>query len=434
MTKNNFKKYEGAIAILAVSFAVGIVFLFAPSCDLERVEVEDEGAAENEAIPEGLIQPEDLEYKGAFRLPAGEEDSGESWAWGGTAMTYYPEGDPENEDDYPGSIFGTGHDQYQHVSEIGIPEPVVSSNKNLEDLNIAETLQDFVDIRQGLFGELELPRVGMEYLKDDDKIHFAWGQHLQDQETGLTHGRFDIDLSEPNREGPWEIEGMEKYLTTDYIFEIPKNWSDESVPGMRLATGRYRDGGQGAQGPSIIAYGVSEDAEESEVLSNKPLLLYPSFYDDPDGENAIKNYHHSDEWSGGAWIEKGDKAAVVIPGIKGKGEYWYGYYDGSVWPEEPPFPDEGPGERGWWSDEFEAQMLFYDPADLAKVAKGEMEPYEPQPYTVLDFDDVLYNRPKNEIRQLGSVSYDRERGLLYVFELRGDVENENPLVHVWKIK
>ena len=57
-----------------------------------------------------LIQPNDLVYMGAFRLP--DWPDGEiGWAWSGAAMAYYPDGDPNGPaDGYPGSIFGTGHD------------------------------------------------------------------------------------------------------------------------------------------------------------------------------------------------------------------------------------------------------------------------------------------------------------------------------------
>jgi len=393
-------------------------------------------------IPENLIQPSDLEYVGAFRLPSGADSDEQSWTWGGTAMTYYPDGDTQGQDGYPGSIFGTGHDQYQFVSEISIPEPIISQSKDPNELNTAETLQGFTDIRDGLFGELELPRVGLAYLpaqnsQDQGKLYYTWGQHLQETESGTSHGWFNTNLSKPDRKGPWEIDNRIKYITTDYILEIPANWSQENAPGLRLATGRFRDGGQGAQGPSLIAYGPSNEGnppEKNAALNNIPLLLYSSVYDDPDGANAFTGYHHSDQWAGGAWLEKGNKSAVIFAGIKGKGNCWYGYHDGTVWPEEPPYPEPGPGERGWWSDEFEAEILLYNPVDFARVARGEMEPYEPQPYAKLSIDDFLYNRPEDEIRQLGAISYDRERGILYLFEFLGDAETEQPLVHVWKIK
>ena len=75
-----------------------------------------------------LIQPRDLVYRGAFRLPDGPEEIG--WAYSGAAMTCYPAGDPDGPaDGYPGSIFGTGHDWNQYVSEISIPVPVISPDK-----------------------------------------------------------------------------------------------------------------------------------------------------------------------------------------------------------------------------------------------------------------------------------------------------------------
>ncbi|MGA1820596.1 MAG: hypothetical protein ACMUHU_06275 [Thermoplasmatota archaeon] len=422
-----------------------LAFSFIPGClDKEADEEEEEEDDQHLPIPENLIDPADLVYLGAFRLPesSGTGPEGNTWSWGGSSMTYYPGGDPEGPDDgYPGSIFGTGLDQYQYVSEISIPAPVISTGKDLTELNTAGTLQDFVDIRQGLFGELELPRVGLEYLpkqggQSEDKLYFTWGQHMQELESGPSHGWFDLDLSDPDRAGPWSLEGQIKYNITDYIFEIPSNWAAENTPGYRLATGRFRDGGQGTLGPSLIAYGPWNQGDppaKNSALPNTPLIMYSSVYDDPGAERALNGYHHSDEWSGGSWLTTEDKAAVIFVGMKGQGDCWYGFQDGTVWPEEPPFPPEGPGERGWWSDSWIAQIIFYDPDDLAAVASGQMEPYEPQPYATLNINDLLWNRPTDEIRPFGAVSFDRERGMLYAFEFRGDPETDNPLVHVWRV-
>lgn len=59
-----------------------------------------------------LIRPEDLVYKGAFRLPDSDGSDQKSWDWGGSAMVYYPNGDLQGlNDGYPGSIFATGHQE-----------------------------------------------------------------------------------------------------------------------------------------------------------------------------------------------------------------------------------------------------------------------------------------------------------------------------------
>ena len=94
--------------------------------------------------------------------------------------------------------------------------------------------------------------------------------------------------------------------------------------------------------------------------------------------------------------------------------------------------------------EWRAYFIFYDPSDLAKVAKGEMESYEPQPYLMLDMGEYLFNgnfknyetdHGDEQVQRkyrFGGCSFDREHGILYVFELFAD--GDKPLVHAWKIK
>jgi len=247
-----------------------------------------------------------------------------------------------------------------------------------------------------------------------------------------SHGWAELDLANPQPAGPWRIGEYWNYVTTDYIFAIPQEWADDYTPGMRLATGRYRDGGQGSLGPSLFAYGPWNEGNPpapGTTLSAVPLLLYGDVYEE--GSPEMNGYAHSDHWSGGAWLTVGDKSAVIFVGTKGLGETWYGCADGTVWPEEPPYPPECP-ERGWWSEQFTAQIVLYSPADLAAVATGAMEPGEPQPYAVLEIEDVLYNTDFVLLNHLGAAAFDRERGLLYVLEPLAD--EDRPLVHVWRVE
>jgi len=41
-------------------------------------------------------------------------------------------------------------------------------------------------------------------------------------------------------------------------------------------------------------------------------------------------------------------------------------------------------QRGWWADSIQAQILCYNPSDLAEVAQGRKKSYEPQPYAVFN--------------------------------------------------
>ncbi len=426
----------------------------------------------------GLIQPDDLTYLGAFRLPdraAGAPDE-ESWEYSGQALTYRPDGDPGNTDGHPGSLFGTGHDVYNYVSEISIPVP--STSRDLEQLNVATTLQGFNDVRGGLFdGLTEMPRVGMQYLpaqagQTSAKLHLAWGAHHHDEGSSTdtpSHAWCDLDLSVPNTQGAWWIGDAPLYRVNGYIFEIPQEWADTYAGGARLATGRYRDGGWSGMGPNIFAYGPWLDG--SPPISGTHLTAHTVLsYSFSGGAYALTNYHDSDEWEGGAWLTEGARSAVVLVGTKGGGDYWwYGYSspggDGMPCPFIPPpgsedevrcYNSDGTDcaeglldcegyeleSKGWWSSRFDAQIMFYDPADFSAILNDTMEPYEPQPYATLDIDENLFMNAPAEVEtdcgtgdqrkcRIGEVAYDRERGFLYVLERFAD--DSKPVIHVWRV-
>ena len=410
------------------------------------------------ALPpsEGLILPEELEYLGAFRLPEGS--GGSNWEYGGQGLTYYPDGDPDGPDDgFPGSLFGIGHDQQLYVSEISIPAPVISDN--VEDLNVAATLQPFGDLTGGIFNaeEVDLPVADLAYLppqgeQTSGKLHFVWGWHFQ--EFGdPSHGWAEVTLSDPRSAGPWALEGFTNYVTSDYLFEIPEAWAAQYTPGLRLATGRFREGVWGGRGPALFAYGPWNEGNPpppgATLSSVTPLLLYG--HQEPgaveivsDESTQMNGYQEADHWWGGAWLTAGGRSAVIFVGTKAMGRSWYGFANGVVWPydcaeQTPPTCPEPPewpyDDRGYWAEDYQAQIIFYNPADLAAVAQGRMESWEPQPYAVLVVDDVLFDpqlRPEDYKRDLlGAAAFDREHGLLYVVERLAD--EYRPVIHVWRV-
>ncbi len=433
-----------------------------------------------------LVRPADLVYLGAFRLPGGD-DPPLTFAYGGNAMTFNPDGDPGSSDACPGSLFVTGHDRMAYgdlpdgdrVAEVSIPAPAVAANP--ADLPQAVFIQDLADATAGYFTGLEeIPKIGIQYLNHPDTgplIHICWGQHLQPQDEP-SHAWFSADLSAPNLQGVWFIGSQNLYSTNGYLFDIPAAWADAHAQGRYLATGRMRDGGQGGMGPTLFAYrpwqsgGVA--SPPGTHLSETTLLLYENSYNTEEIVRCLDGYQHPDEWEGGAWITTpSGKAAVLFAGTKSTGaKYWYGFInpagpgevcvetamngdfptcrlaDGARCPEEDLAGccEDGVdcvSNRGWWSTRFDAQFILYDPADLARVAAGEFEAWEPQPYAVVDIDEYLYLSPPegDEVElgwddqrraRVGAAAYDRVHGLLYVLELYAD--GAKPVVHVWQIR
>ncbi|MCP4139856.1 MAG: hypothetical protein GY755_06125 [Chloroflexi bacterium] len=388
---------------------------------------------------DNLIQPEDLLYLGAFRLP--DASGGSNWEYSGHGLTYYPQGDQaQNADDFVGSLFGFGHDQHLQVSEISIPLPVIS--KKMDDLNTATTIQPFTDISNGLFSpeKMSIPRAGIAYL--DERLYFNFGQHIQDFE--LSHGSASLNLTDA--EGAYLFGNYTNYITNDYLFEIPPEWAS-ALGGRSLASGRAREGFWSGRGPGLFAYNPA-NVEGGVLTDIAPLLLYgvqqegiPDIQSDE--SMAVDDYREADHWWGGAWLMAGENTAVIFAGTKALGKEWYGYANGVVWehdcaennacPEMPEWPYD---DRGFWAEEYQAQIIFYDPTQLVAVANGELESWQPQPYATLDLSEYLF-APELDFANykrdfLGAVAFDRENGILYVVERLAD--EYKSIIHVWQVE
>lgn len=420
-----------------------------------------------------LIRPQDLDYLGAFRLPDGGAPP-LTFEYGGNAMTF----DPDH-----GTLFISGHDRLAYgqlpngsqIAELRIPEPV--NSRRLEELPYAEFVQPFRDVLQGYFAGIdEIPRLGMAYLDHPltgPQIHLGWGMYLPADPPVATHLWFSPDLSAPQVQGPWFIGDQPHDRVNGYLFALPEAWSEAYTGGRRLASGRFKDGGWGGMGPALFAY-QPWDARGNPLpagshLPEVTLLQYESSLNTDNIERCLQGYQHPDEWEGSVWVTAASgKQAVVFSGTKSNGgKYWYGYAnpagvqypcidsdligdfplcrlaDGSPCPPEDLV--ECPGHtvyRGWWTSHWDAQLMFYDPADLASVAQGRLSPWEPQPYATLDVDERLYFQPAvwdqdmlgvgdQRRYRLGDVAYDAAQGRLYVLELYG--EGAKPVVHVWQV-
>jgi hypothetical protein len=283
------------------------------------------------------------------------------------------------------------------------------------------------------------------------KLHFCWGQHFQFDPVP-SHGWCDLDLRKPQTAGPWRLGRYTNYATNDYLFAIPESWARLHAPGQLLATGRFRDGGWGGLGPALFAYGPWNEgnppARNAVLKKVTPLLLYGVQEDGVQelrvsDDRKMDGYSHADEWSGGAWLTVGDKSAVIFVGTKAVGKTWYGFANGVVYPTSgdpnervPPVPPWPFDVRGWWSEQISAQIIFYDPRDLAEVARGRKKSWEPQPYARLAIDKYLIEPGFQHQRQkrylVGDVAFDRAHAVLYIVERRAD--EERSLIHAFRLK
>lgn len=399
----------------------------------------------------GLINPGGFEYLGAVRLP---EDA----AWGGEALTYNPDGDGGQsgagaDDGHPGSVYTTDLNQPQRgfVGELSIPEPIITSE--FEALNQATMLQDFVNIRPEGYTRMDyvdIWRNGLCYFRSggvsDPVLYSAWGYHYevnQDIFASVSACRAD-DLAGSARNGFWQFkeDGEEIYSVyfNDYLFKVPDSWADANTSGRSLITGRFRDGALTGLGPTLMALDpidINTPPAPGSPIEFTRLLQFDSYeYQfDPD-RHAIPGYTHDDHWQGADWISAGSQNAVLIVGNKGHGKYWYGYYgenmaleyiDGDI--PMPDFYETDPDGKGWRAENLSPIIMLFSTDDLATVARGEMEPNEPQPYGALRLPKSIFFDPLCEIR---SACYDPMNQFLYVTEFVLGHDG-NLVLHVWHV-
>ncbi len=407
----------------------------------------------SDSLPSGT----DFEYLGAFKLP---EDV---FAYGGEGFACYPEGDGGQSgsgsiDGYPGSLFISDLSQHEHgyVGEFSIPVPVISPLMDASDLNTAAIIQTPVNIRPPEIDGWEYVdvwRIGLEIVSPrasllEFRLYNSWGFHYQLDMSGktpsiswcspgdLTSGIHPYaHCAGPCNQGPYDPQ------LNNYLFSADHDYASLNFDSKSLLVGRYRDGGLSGMGPALYAFApweYGENPPDNTCFDYITLLEYGSVYNAGQYEfpDSVVYYNHADDWPGGVWLNAGDKSAVALIGKNAVGDCWYGYTGENMpltWIEWnipfPEFPGTDPDGKGWRSNSFIPMIIFYDPLELARVAQGEIEPYEPQPYAALRLDRGLFY---NENCSIVSAAFDSSNSLLYLTEY--DAYGWGQLVvHVWKL-
>ena len=387
------------------------------------------------------LSPEDFTYEGAFKLEEIWKPNYETWEYSNAPIAYYPTGDPNGSNDgYPGSLFVAGHVYRSLVAEMAVPKPVIS--KNIEQLNTAGFLQNFKDVLAPI--PLKAGQItGMTYLsaqgqQSRGKIYFCITTDYQDiDRPAPSLGWFDTNLATPNSAGAWFLGNELVWNTCRYATTIDPNWANQHTPEKLLATGRMRQSWGIANGPNLYASAPWADGNPPEpnarLSSWKTLMRF--------GASApidSKKYSDSDAYRGAAWLTSGGKTAVAITALKDI-DSTRAYYGHENW--ETPNQCESlgtcKGQRGHRCGNCRASILLFDPADLAAVANGAAQSYQPQWYARVDINDYMIHSYGPTFLSTGaeaetlSATYDLARGLLYVSESYAD--SAKPIVHVFRV-
>ncbi len=408
------------------------------------------------------LQPGDFQYVGAFRLP-------DEFNWGGRGISFYPAGDGGSgsllvtgfellyDPAHPGeSCWDSNWDCYAHFGEVRIPAPVSSSN--WESLPVATMPNPLRSYDGGLASGVHREWVfvdGIQYVprrgtQSSDKIYgsiSAWyAEGAFGEDTFPTVWFAELDGT--NAKGMFQVGPDQNPFhgrkMGSYLFAVPSWYADRYLGGRTLVTGRSRGtplaGGEvttdgGSQGPTLFAFPPFDSDSPSGNLDALPMLYYRVKFPACAGPNVgdpaqcdYPNFTMCDEWTGGAFVEKGAKNAIMLLGYKGLGNNCYDS-------EEPPVDCDDPCSEyhGYHCNPYERQIIFYDTTQLGESALGRREPWTVLPYAIWRPEEFFLEG--NVCWNAGGMAFDEAGKRIFMVERGfGDGEMNACVVHVWSVQ
>ena len=201
-----------------------------------------------------------------------------------------------------------------------------------------------------------------------------------------------------------------------YLFGVPPDFAAQHLGGKDLITGYSRPAGSlgGSQGPTLIAFDSNDPASALDLVWYRQR--YPEC--DEDYYCDLPGYRADDSWEGATWARSAAGDAILIAGTKGLGPNYYG----------EPRPGDCSPYKGFHSDPYEVQILFYDPQDIVARLQGSKEPWEVLPY---DHMTISGTGGIGECSEIGGTTFDQASGKLYVVEMEGAGGGQSS-IHVWQ--
>ncbi len=207
-----------------------------------------------------LLSRSSINYIGAFSVPH-QDGNGHSLGYAGHALTYNPSHH---------SLYYGGHDWYQELCEIGIPETI--------DLNhTAPILQDCTDVTEGRMDQIDdgTIKLGGTLLYNNRLIVSAYSYYDADGNQVLSHFASSPDLSvSGDIQGPYQV-GDWAGIVSGYMAPIPLDW--QPLLGGPALTGNCCLAiiSRTSFGPAVSVFDP-DNVGLSDPVPAAPLLYYPA--------------------------------------------------------------------------------------------------------------------------------------------------------------
>lgn len=368
---------------------------------------------------------EDLQYAGAFRLPA-EESNGDSFSFGGRPAAF----NPDRNSLFVGTRSG-------RVAEISIPDAV--RNSDVDALPFARFLQPLTDPTEGHIKDIAEDGAALSGLLIHSRRLIGTGVIYYDANNtqALSHFTRPLALAERAVRGMVRVGATGKTgLVAGYMATVPPEW--QSRLGGPAVTGQccIPIVSRTSYGPAAFAF------DPDEVIAHKNAAAHALLYYTSDHQTLGKWEGSNPTYGGtmqvgGLALLAGTRTALFV-GRNGLGPFCYGTGtadqakattrgpDGESYCFDPTTSD-----KGQHAFPYRYQMWAYDLNDLAQVRAGKKDPWEVKPYGVWPFD---LPTPEPGVR-IGGVAYDPAGQRLFIAQMQADRDGYafRALIHVFRV-
>lgn len=371
-----------------------------------------------------LLQFDDLNYMGAFKLPT-QSSNGDTFEIGGHPVAY----NPARNSLFIGSRLG-------RLAEVSIPTPVNSANVN--QLPRATYLQGFYEPTEGNLWRVGSSGVSVDGILVYGNRLYGTGSIFYDANNVQTVSHFSRSqtLSQGSFAGWSQVWEPEKSgFVSGFMALVPDEWQDQL--GGPAITGQFGIpiAWRTSWGPSAFAFNPT--LVGAATVPASPLLYYTSEHHTLGHWSGSNPTYGANAQAGGVAIIAGTRTILYF-GRNGMGPYCYGNGtstqslhgtmgpDGAHWCYDPTSTD-----KGQHAYPYRYQIWAYDLNDLAAVKAGSKMPWEVVPYGVWPFE---LPTPEPSIRIAG-VGYDSARQTIYLVQMRADKDGyaNRPIVHVLNV-
>jgi hypothetical protein len=363
-----------------------------------------------------LLQPSDLVYLGAFRLPPGSTDQ-TSFSYGGMALAYNP---AQN------SLFLVGHDWYQRTAEVTIPTIVNSSS--LSALSTATFLQPFTDATNGEINQTggSNNKIGGQLIYQGRLYGTAYIYYDAGGSQVVSHWvRPSTSLSSGSASGLYQVGGLGAGFVSGYMTQIPAAW--QSAFGGPALTGNCCLSiiSRTSYGPAAFVFNPTDLGAKNPVPAT-PLVYYPSTNPTLGAWNASWNPSAGILFNGTTTIRAiifpHNSSSVLFIGRQGVGTFCYG--TGGASGGDCYDPDDS--SKGTHAYPYAAMVWAYHVNDLLAAKNGQKQPWNVKPYATwtltLPFGSTT----------IGGATYDPTTGNIYVSQQYGN--GVDPVIHILTVK